>query len=142
MKFMRPIDVYACFFGLVLGLMSGCGSSAPQVEYADVTGKVSYRGEALKMGTVTFQPPSGAPATGEIQADGTYSLKAAVGPNKVMIVSREAEPEPAGPDPEQRKALLEKGPPKNFIPESYGTAASTLTFDVKPGQNTADFNLQ
>jgi hypothetical protein len=131
----------ALVLGVVAGLVAGCGSDAPKVEYADVTGKISYKGEPLKMGTVTFQPRSGASATGEIQADGTYSLKGVIGPNKVMVASREAEPGPSA-DPESRKAAAARGPPKNFIPPEYETPNSKLTFEVKPGANKADFDLE
>ena len=60
---MHYIHGRTCCLGLALGLivghLAGCGSSEPTVELAEVTGKVTYQGEALKMGTVSFQPPSG-----------------------------------------------------------------------------------
>jgi hypothetical protein len=123
---------------LLLGLCIGCGPTAPKREYADVAGKVTYKGEPLKTGTVMFQPSSGEFAAGEIKSDGTYSLKGVVGQNDVMIVSRE--PTPPGDLEENKKKKIP--PPKSFIPESYGTPATPLKFDVKAGQNKADFDLK
>lgn len=97
-------------------MIAGCGSDTPEIEYAEVTGKVTYNEEAPKMGTVTFQPALGSPTTGEIQSDGTYSLKSVIGPNKVMIVSREADEGPPGPTPEDRKEWMQKGPPNHLFP--------------------------
>lgn len=148
MDFMRQIQGAAGCFGifvaLIAGCIGGCGPTEPKIELADVTGKVTYNGEPLKMGTVMFQPASGAFASGEIKPDGTYSLKGAIGPNKVMIVSRDPEPGPPGPEPAQRKAAeeaLAANPPKKYIPDEYGTQASKLTYEVKAGTNTADFTL-
>lgn len=121
---------------------AGCGGSAePKREFADIKGKVTYKGEALKTGTVTFQPATGAAASGQIQADGTYSLKGVVGPNKVTIVSRDAAEE-TPPNPETRAANAAKGPPKEYIPAKYGTSESGLSYDVKAGEQTKDFELQ
>jgi hypothetical protein len=125
--------------GLLFGLLIiGCGPAAPKREYADVAGKVSYKGVPLKMGTVMFQPSSGPLVAGEIQSDGTYSLKGEIGENLVMITSSEAvDPAIAG-DPEKLKAAK---PPKSHIPDHYGMSLSGLKFDVKAGQNKADFDL-
>lgn len=124
---------------LMLGFVVGCGESvppAPKREYADVTGTISLNGAPLKMGQVTFQPAAGAAVTGEIQADGTYSLKGVIGPNKVMIVSQDAQPPMSADNPASRQ------PPKSHIPVVFGTPASTLSFDVKAGKNTADFDVK
>ncbi|MEX1230737.1 MAG: hypothetical protein WEB58_10880 [Planctomycetaceae bacterium] len=125
------------FVGLLLGSFSGCGGDdTPVREYADVAGKVTYNGEALKRGKVMFQPPNGSIIVGEIQPDGTYTLKGVVGPNDVTIIARDEVPT-AGPD-----EPISRVEPKNDIPPEYGTPDSGLKFEVKPGTNTADFDLQ
>ncbi|MEX0724888.1 MAG: hypothetical protein WD065_01380 [Planctomycetaceae bacterium] len=125
------------FVGLLLGLFSGCGGDdAPVREYADVAGKVTYNGEAVKRGKVMFQPPSGEVVVADIQPDGTYSMKGVIGPNDVTIISRDEVPT-AGPD-----EPISRIEPKSDIPLKYGTPESGLTFEVKPGTNTADFDLQ
>lgn len=142
---LTPVRMFVGFFGLGLILVVGCGGP-PELKrtFADVTGKVSYQGAALKMGTVTFQPAAGAAVEGQIGPDGTYSVKAVIGPNRVMVVSREEAAGPPSPDPAARKAAeaAAKGQPKVFVPESYGTAGSSLSFEVKAGTNKADFDLK
>lgn len=120
----------------------GCGGPpAPVFEYGDVKGKVTYKGEALKMGTVSFQPERGSPGVGEIGPDGTYSLKTITGVNKVKIVSEEAPKPPAGPD-DPNRAKGGTAPPKKFIPDKFGTGEAGLTFTVKTGENKADWDLK
>src|ERR1700736_3962239 len=69
--------------GLAAGLLvlcAGCGGpTTPEV--AAVRGKVSYRGKPLATGTIVFAPDSlrgnsGPLARADIQADGSYQLKA------------------------------------------------------------------
>ena len=140
---LNPTGKFVGVLGLILCLVAGCGAPTElKREYADVTGKVSHKGAALTMGTVSFQPPAGAAVEGKIGADGTYSLKAVIGPNKVMVISREEAPGPVGPDPAARKAAeAASAKPKVFVPEIYGTAATTLSFTVKAGANKADFDI-
>lgn len=127
---------------LMIGPLAGCGgSSAPQRVPAPVKGTISYKGSPLKKGLVTFQPSSGAPVGADIQPDGSYSMMAIVGPNTVMVVNREPEPGPAGPTPEQRKNPAPPQDPKTVVPANYGTPTSPLKFDVKSGDNKADFNI-
>lgn len=117
--------------------MVGCGGpAAPKREYADVVGTVTYEGKPLSKGSVMFQPDSGALVTGNIQADGKYSLKGVIGPNTVMIVSSDEAAPMSADKPETRV------PPKSNIPERYGTPGSDLKFEVKAGQNKADFELK
>jgi len=70
-------------------VLAGC-DRGPQM--VPVTGQVLYKGKPLEFGSVMFQPPSGQPATGDIQPDGTFSLStyrpgdgAVVGSHKVRI---------------------------------------------------------
>ena len=50
------------------GLLAGCGpGEEPHPETVPVQGKVTYQGQPVPKGTVTFQPASGQPAVGEIQ---------------------------------------------------------------------------
>ncbi len=114
----------------------GCGApSGPVRNYAEVTGTVKYQGKPLTMGQVIFQPGSGAAVTGDIQANGTYSLKGVIGPNAVMIVSRDPEPKRTG-------EKVPYVPPKDHIPAKYGTPSGAQGFEVKAGKNTADFDLK
>lgn len=124
---------------LWLATLTGCGfSDAPKREYADVTGTITYQGEPVTMGTVMFQPASGAPVIGEIQGDGTYEIKAVVGPNEVMIFGGER----LDPEEQAQRKADNSPPPENLLPAKYATPASGLTFEVVPGTNQADFYLE
>lgn len=123
--------------GLLLTSLWGCGGpAAPKREYADVSGKVTYKNQPVPKGQVIFQPSTGAAVTGDIKSDGTYALKGVIGPNTVSIVSRDEMGQTSADKPETRQ------PPKSHIPETYGTPGSGLKFDVKAGQNKADFDLK
>jgi hypothetical protein len=125
--------------GMLLAFqLLGCeGVEPPPVrEYADVTGKITYRGKPVESGEVRFQPSVGAMVSGDIQPDGTYSLKGVIGPNSVMIVSQEAAVTMDANNPKTRQL------PKSHIPAIYSTPGGELTFEVKSGANTADFDLK
>lgn len=124
---------------LVWGLASlsiGCAGDAA-LPTAKVSGKVTFKGEALKFGTVSFQPVEGAGGSAEIKPDGTYSTTTGQGANQVQVISAEPEPEGAGAAPGQRKA-----PPKSNVPGVYGGPTSPLRADIKAGENKHDIDLQ
>src|SRR5262249_7863155 len=59
---------------ILSGLTGGCGPAESHPETVPVQGKVTYKGQPVPRGTITFQPDAGQPATGEIQPDGSYRL--------------------------------------------------------------------
>jgi hypothetical protein len=70
---------FAGFLALLPLVLVGCGAKAT------VTGKVTYKGKPLPMGTVTIHGEKGEVATGGI-ADGSYQVeKAPVGPVKITV---------------------------------------------------------
>lgn len=112
-------------------LYAGCG----QREYAPVSGKVLYRGEPLKFGSVMFQPEAGQPARGQIQEDGSFYLStngdgdgARIGRNLVRVTCFETQqPLPDG------SFTGEPGLGKSLIPEQYNSPEhSGLVVDVPP----------
>lgn len=136
-------------FGLTLAVAaglfaSGCGSGGPRM--GRVSGTVTYQGEPLKAGTVTFiatdtQRPN---ATGTIEADGSYSLQtsvpgdgAVVGDYKVAISDL---------DPNDFNTEMPGMPlqiPKSAIPKQYTDAGTSgLTATVESGRNRFDFDLK
>jgi hypothetical protein len=133
-----------CSLGLSLALIVGCGGpKPPKREYADVAGKVTYKGQPLKSGTVTFQPAVGMAVVADIKPDGNYSLKGVIGLNTVMISNRQPDPGPGEADPEKRKAAMaaiEKAK-DTTVPDRFGTPGSGLKFEVKAGSNKADFDV-
>jgi hypothetical protein len=125
-------------------LVLGCGGGP---EVGSVSGRVTLDGEPLADARVNFQPIGGSGRNagigsyGRTNANGEYSLTliddsgqgAVVGMHKVMI---KAVPEPKG-GPNDDKAR--SGPDR--VPREYNID-STLTFEVKPGPNTADWPLK
>ncbi len=61
---------------LFLGASCGCGSAAGSLpSLIPVKGKVTFKGQPLTKGVITFDPTDyGRAATGQLQADGTYVL--------------------------------------------------------------------
>jgi hypothetical protein len=123
-----------------IGLTLGCGGS----RYAPVSGTVTLDGKALPNVVVTFQPIGdgqlnpGPGSSARTNDRGEFSLTviggtehgAVVGWHQVQIL-----PTVEGADDDKRKT-----PPKLKLLPKYN-AQSTLKFEVKPGQNTANFDL-
>jgi hypothetical protein len=117
----------------------GCGKNLP--ETAPVKGTVKYQGKLVPQGSIMFQPPSGPPATANIQ-QGQYVLRtfrdgdgAILGPHKVTIISLEDQ---SGLLPENRNPL-----PPAIIPMKYSFPdQSNLTAIVEKKQNVIDFDLK
>jgi hypothetical protein len=95
--------------------LTGCGSNNG-LSLGRVQGKVTYKGEPLKFGTVSFVPDtskgnSGPIAMGNIKDDGSYVLStsdagdgAVVGHHKISVVGLDPTPIPgekAAPNPEE-----------------------------------------
>src|SRR5262245_44267868 len=81
---------------ILLGLaaLSGCGPGVGQV-----SGKVYFRGEVLKSGTVIFIGSDGQPVHSPIRDDGSYFIeKSRVGPAKIGVVSHGRVPFPPARD--------------------------------------------
>jgi hypothetical protein len=104
---------------------------------------VTINGNPLPKGKVLFQPSAGRGASGAIQPDGTFVMETvdgadgvALGQHSVAIVAFEGgstgRPDPAAP----------RAPAKALVPERYLAAGTSgLTFEVKPGDNHAKFEL-
>jgi hypothetical protein len=128
------------FFGLVLVL--GCEGSA---KVAAVSGIVTLNGKPLPNAAVSFQPIGetlnpGPGSTGLTNDRGEYTLQvtgggkgAMVGRHRVEISCLEAE----GKNKPQEDPRTK---PRERVPLEYNLR-SKLTFEVKPGKNTANFDL-
>jgi hypothetical protein len=124
-------------------LAVGCGDGR---QLGTVSGRVTLDGQPLADARVNFQPAGdtrnpGIGSFGRTNANGEYSLTlidekaegAIVGKHRVMI---KAVPEGAGdPADDKQRAGVDR------VPAEYNSK-STLTFDVKPGHNTADWKLE
>jgi len=118
--------------------VAGCGGG----KTAQVSGKVTYAGEPLNSGTVSFVGPEGSADTAMLQPDGTYNLtKAPIGQVKIGVQTFPPSPMMAPPDPAAQKG--KKTLPKyTKIPTKYGDPEkSGQTYTVQPGSQTYDINL-
>jgi len=137
-------------FSLVGCADDGLGKRFP------VSGKVTYNGQPLKTGTVSFlpeDPTTGRPAAGEIQPDGSYQLTtqtpgdgAMGGKYKVAISAYEVDKTQTSSPPQGGSAdqvAVARAQSKSLIPIKYsGTDASGLTATVGPGSTTHNFDLK
>jgi hypothetical protein len=139
--------------------LAGCARTK-----APVSGSVKYKGKALPSGVVSFVSSDNQVASGQIGADGSYSIPAVtVGPAKVSVQvatpgkrsmmmgppGGEKKMTSAGPkDMAERSAITTgegAGTPVAVvqIPLEYANPdTSGLTFTVQPGANTFNIDLK
>jgi hypothetical protein len=118
----------------LLGACSGCGTSAgAKASLIPVKGNVTYKGQPLAQGTVTFESQdSGKRAMGKLQADGTFVMTTytegdgvVAGEHSVIIT---------GVD----KTLAKDRAFKKYMFRSYGA----LTAEVTPEHTEFTFDLK
>ncbi|HTU18378.1 MAG TPA: hypothetical protein VMG10_09995 [Gemmataceae bacterium] len=131
---------------IVLLSASGCGGSTDL--QADISGTVSYGGQPLPGGMITFVPGRGLAQSAVIGPDGHYQIKAAVGHTKVTIDNRMLRKEQvvAGPRLKPPTAAAVSSPSVSGtyvpLPEKYLSAEqSGLTCEVQKGSQVHDFKL-
>jgi len=147
------------FVGVILGVLAigGCGDS-----YGSVSGKVTYKGNIVKGGIVTFAHLNGKPSeTASINEDGSYSIpKVVTGEVKVCVDTSSLNPTlnkearkhhkygpPAGqsaPSGFETGVDLEAQAKRfTFIPDTYATADKTdLTYTVVVGEQKHDIEIK
>jgi hypothetical protein len=150
-------------------VMTSCGTDDGLGRRFPVSGKVTYNGNPLEKGSISFVPddPKGVGATGAIE-NGSYALStggnndgARAGKYKVIITAKEDSTAKAKADFEKARAGLKNAAgtedlaviPKQFtvkaaaeakslIPVGYGDVRTTnLTAEVKEQSNPIDFKL-
>ena len=122
-----------------ISLLIGCASAPNDMpDVAEVSGQVTYNGEALADARVTFQPESGRPSTATTDADGKYTLMynentpgAKIGKHTVRI-SKTNDTKDASGEVVKSEEML----PAKFNRET------TLEKTVEDKENVIDFDLQ
>src|SRR5690348_7516913 len=96
---------------MLLCQLGGC-KNANELETAPASGKVLLDGKPLSRGTVTFVPPRGRVANGDIQSDGTFKLStyrsndgAIVGKHKATVFVANPDLKPGMP-PERDQTVM------------------------------------
>ena len=113
----------------------GCGSNTNAV-----TGTVKLAGKPLEKGTISFQPADGdGPTAAEKIVNGQYAVRVRPGQYKVQILgyrkTGERHVNPGDPNSPMTDTL------EQIVPERDNTA-TTLTCDVRRGNQEADFPLE
>jgi hypothetical protein len=141
-------------------LLLGCGRGR-----GDITGEVSYKGEPISVGRITFLSQVGNQEVKSVHIiRGKYTITGfPVGPAKICVESMEPPDKEilentkklnipaAGGMKEHMKGLppelveMAAGPPLKYIPIPLAYAnpeSSRLTYEVKPGAQTYDIPLK
>jgi hypothetical protein len=139
-------------------LVLGCGDETGLGRRYPVSGTVTYKGQAVAKGSISFRPTEGGgrPASGNI-AGGTYSLTTAAdndgalpGTYQVSIIARDADVTKAQEEARaknkvvflQKVAAQTHKAAKSLIPTKYESPnTSGLTREVKEQSNRIDFDL-
>lgn len=144
--FMRRI-VLSTVSGLMLAVVvAGCGGGDPNAYEGTkrfaVKGKVTFNGEPVDGGVIALQGLDNEKQrkSGGLIVNGEYNIPEAKGPNSGKYRFEIMWPKPTGEkgkDADTGEAIDIK---RNVIPEKYN-AASELAEEIKPGENTFNFEL-
>jgi hypothetical protein len=129
---------------LLVALTAAAGCNRHGANRGIVSGKVTLDGQPLEQGTIQFTPiegTKGVPTGGSITS-GRYRLADAAAPTvgcnrvevRAMRPTGKKVPKPFAPPGETIDELVAAVPPKY-------NSQSTLKIEVKPGENTADFDI-
>ncbi len=134
-------------FGILCLAPLGCGGPAK----GDLAGDVSYKGEKIPMGRITFQCQDGRMESYSSQIlNGRYEIKGMLVGHAKITVETYGTAMAGGPKAPPKGLMI---PPKDFeamqsakrlpIPEHYADLQkSGLSHDVAGGAHTKDFDLK
>ena len=130
---------WACCVSLVFYVaVTGCKDKGPAV--GTVTGTIKLEGEPVENAHVTFMPrfPGGTEVASKTDANGFYEMQYSLekkgvllGKHQVQISTRASLKNPDGSNREIKERM----------PRHYYGPDSILEFDVKEGENVANFDL-
>lgn len=133
----------AAMVALLVGPISGCAEPIEHPKTFPVAGKVTYKGQPVPKGTITFQSDQGQAAVGDIQPDGTYRLStfgqgdgAVAGHHRIFVIANTADPTKIpGSTPGWT-------PPKDLVPKKYNKPeTSDLETTVAEDKKEYNFDL-
>ena len=119
-------------------IICGCGTGDKNPRYK-VTGKVTYQGQPVGEGTVTFEnPDAGQVNSSPLDSGGTYALDLPAGAYKVSVAPPLVETKGTSDSPPD---LIPKK--VNNIPKKYWIQETAgLSAEVAKDKRTADFDLK
>lgn len=126
---------------VVLCLLAGCGGES--LDYGPLgtlKGKVTFKGEPFTQGTVILSDGKSGTGAATLKSDGTFFVTDRIGGIPVGTYNIAFQPEtkevsdnPNSPPREEAVFVL----PKKY----YSTDNSGLTVEIKPGENTVEFDV-
>jgi hypothetical protein len=134
-----PCIVAALSLALVSILSAGCGSGDTLARYR-VTGKVTYRGQPVEQGEITFEDPAaGQVNSSPLGSGGSYALELPAGEFRVSVAPPLIETKGTGDSPPDKVP----DPAVKNIPKKYWRQESSgLTAQVAKDKRTFEFELQ
>ena len=131
------IQYAACASGILAALVVLAGCSPPTT--AEVSGLVTIDGQPVQRGAINFDPVDGnTPTAGGVINEGRYSVMVPITTMKVRIkASKVVGKRKLYDTPDSKEVdVVEEAAPARYNTETE------LTFEVKPGKNHKDFELQ
>jgi len=127
-------------FSACIATVTGCGNSGPNRN--PVSGTVSFKGDPVKYGTISFRSTDGKHVgTGEINA-GKYSILSEVGLVAGDYVVAITYPDPKVPAPRSDEPPGVSKPIREMLPAKYNDK-SELKATIKDGSNdTVNYDLK
>ena len=123
-----------CFWMMVL-FLGGCQGD----NLAELSGMVTFNGEPVKNGTISFIPLDGKGQTeGVLIADGRYTVRISPGKMKVEIQGYKEIGRQHVVEGDSKSPLVAKTVP--MLPAKFNSQ-TTLSVDVLKSTRTADFTL-
>lgn len=130
---------FICLTGLLALCPLSLGCSKQDPNRGQVAGTVEVDGQPAAEGAIAFTPIDGNTAgTGGDIVNGRYAVNANIGPSKVainvpkVVGERKLYDTPDSPV----RPIVEEALPPQYNDET------TLTYDVKPGENEQNFSLK
>ena len=133
---------------LVTVMIAGCGGGSDQKPTAKVKGKVTFNGQPVVGGNITFSPVAvgkdpGKSGSGTIGADGSYTMTtyeqhdgAVVGKHRVTFIPPVTEKEPDAGHSEATAAAAAA-----VVSPFAGLVPKTEEVEVKAGDNSLEIEL-
>lgn len=147
----RMFSVWVLLFAVIC--FSGCGGGADRKPTGKVKGKVTFNGQPVSGGTITFSPASrpaegkgnepGKAGSGTVGSDGTFTITtytpndgAVVGKHTVTYFPPSTAEEPGAGHSDETAAA--NAPPASPF---AGLVPKTPEVEIKAGENTLDIEL-
>ena len=132
------IRLFAAVAILTVPLAVGCGGT--RSDQIPVTGKVSFDGQPVEQGTITFMPVSGVgQTTGAEIVAGSYSTTVSPGEQAVQITANKTVVKENPTEEEVQRGLTEST--EQYLPAKFNRQ-SELRVTVSADATTHNFDLQ